>query len=172
MLQITTPGVVQEEVVDEDYRVNETLFKYLLDDLCYIDVKRITPIEADLVREMWLSDLYAKQDEYDGVEEYTEIGHVVNLLAGLQNIKLPELLVNEAERKLYHKPEGGFLYYAKKQTAKFGSFEEMEQFHRKYMLLFNNKKVLRKKGVIEGPKMTFQPQLNEKSIKISQAKLG
>lgn len=72
----------------------------------------MTPIESTLVNDLWLLDLYAKQDEYDGVDEYTEIGHLVTLLAGITQIKLDDLLVPKEEAKLYHRPEG-FLQYAK-----------------------------------------------------------
>lgn len=46
----------------------------------------------------------------------------------------------------------------------------MDQCHKKYFLLYNNRKMMRKREVQEKDKPTFKPQLNQKSQKIVQSK--
>jgi len=72
-----------QDGVNEDYRIGKEVFLKILHDLSFIDIQKMTPIESNLINDIWLHDLYAKQDEYDGIDEYTEIGHVVTLLAGI-----------------------------------------------------------------------------------------
>ena len=101
-----------ENGVNEDYRIGKDVFLKIIHEMCFVDIHRMTPIESTLVNDLWLQDLYAKQDEYDGEDEYTEVGHLVTLLAGITQIKLEELLVPKQEERLYHRPEG-YLQYAK-----------------------------------------------------------
>ena len=83
------------------------------------------PNEEKLLPDMWFKDLNSRQDEFDGVEDYAELGNIITLFAGIFNIKVNDLLIDEDQRRL-HKKADGFLWYANKKPAKFIDFEDVE----------------------------------------------
>jgi hypothetical protein len=66
------------------------------------------------------------------VEDFAELGNVIILFAAIFNIKIPDIVVFDDERRHY-KQADGFLWYANKLPAKFGSMDDIELCHKKYI---------------------------------------
>jgi hypothetical protein len=49
-----------QEGVNEDYRIGKDVFLKILHELSFVDIQKMTPIETNLVNDLWLLDLYAK----------------------------------------------------------------------------------------------------------------
>ena len=83
---------------------------------------------------MWVIDLNCKQDS-----EQSEAKNVLTLLAGLSDIKVSDIIVNEKESSDFVKADG-LLAFNKRCEAKFMSSQDIDVCRKKYFDLSNRRK--------------------------------
>jgi hypothetical protein len=98
----------------------------------------MNPMEQAMISDMWTIELNCKEDE-----DRSDIRNVIVLIAGLQNIRVPEALVQSNEANTYQKSEG-LLAFNQDGLAKFLTTDQMEVCVRKYHLLLHTKKSVKK----------------------------
>lgn len=73
---------------EPSFKISYETFKALLNTLCFVDLSKTNPIEQSLISDMWTFDLNCKEDN-----DECELRNVLVLLAGILDIKLPDIIV-------------------------------------------------------------------------------
>jgi hypothetical protein len=82
-----------QEITDQDTcQLTYKLFKGLLHFLWFVDMNKSNPMEMSLVSDLWVVELNCKNEE-----DICSARNVLTLLAGIQDIKLPLMIMKPEE---------------------------------------------------------------------------